>query len=148
MIGRILQHALEPIIRALIVISVLGFAIQVFILDTPYVYISVEVVTPQVVAGQPVSIIYVREKKRSCSATIHQFIVRESTGEAIWRQVVPGGYGVNGTASVRVRLPTLPEWEPGGYIYQPTMQQECGWVDFTIPIPPARFEIVKSGDVR
>jgi len=142
-IARIIHDGLEPIIRAIIVLAILGFAVQQFVLDPPHIFESVEVLTPTVAAGQSVSLLYVRHKKKNCTATIHQFVVQESTGEAVLRQVIPGGYGPFGVAPVRVRLATLPDWEPGAYVYQPTMRQECGWLDFTVTIPPARFEIVK-----
>lgn len=133
----------EAFARTAIASTVALIAIWYVLLAEPVDYLNAEVSTPVVAPGDRVVIIYTRDKKRSCKTEISQFIVNEATGEAVWRVIVPGGYGLHGLASVRMSIPTAADWPVGAYVYRPTVRYECGPFTIDGTIPPARFELRK-----
>jgi hypothetical protein len=135
-------HLLEILIRAFVVVSILGTSVWYFILNVPYEYLDAKVLVPTVTSGENVEIKYTRNKKRICHTYIDQFIERVSDQYVIWRDSIPGGYGPMGISSVIVKLPTRREWGPGEYSYKPQMYQDCGFWKFHIKIPEVKFTLV------
>lgn len=125
--------------------TILGVALHFFVLSEPVTYVSVNVVTPEITAGDKVVLHYLWDKHKSCKTNFYQFIVNEATGEAIWQNEMLGGYGPFGVAIVPITLQTEKNWPPGSYIYKPIVHYDCIWFTISGNVPPAKFVIRPNG---
>ena len=107
----------------------------------PYLVPQATIVDAELKSGALLRMGFRVIRRRICKVDLDRFMVRADTDEVVYRVRVPGGAGPIGDSWIAIEI-TVPDLEPGKYVYRTTIINSCEEAVYATTTPDVRFTVV------